>query len=720
MTFIVAKNTSGETLTRGDVVTFSDSYPQGALTVPGTVTVATQVPVRLLIYAPGAERLPACIRALSGDLDATAPLGVVIGEYGGGANVADNGLVIVQTDGFLDLEIDGSPDVGASVYVTDAGALSTTAGSGSEVVGHVHEASGGRYRVWIDAAPVAAADAPFVQAGSGASSRTFQAKARETISIDDYSGDTYTALLAAIAQVRSIGGGTILIPGRVATYDIDPVAPIEIDFSNLHFVGQGANRSVLRNVSATGVDLFIFKTAIRTQIHFDKSLKIQSDATAGHVFTADAASGLSFSTFECPINQLNPARSGFDFDFSGTAGGLFNCQFRGANWEHGSGTTWGQVTAPTVPFSNIRGNNNRVVDCTWEQLRMQSRFATVPFFWLENYGDSAWFYRNTIREIETERARTGFFYIAGCLGTTFERINHYDCDDIDGHLIETATGTGAKACEQTLFSQIKRVSGLLVGVTGTEQSVSGITLAGTTATATATAHGYGVGRPIFMAGADQAEYNGRFVITAKTDDTFDYEVDGTPASPATGTIEVAESACDVRLGPDDSQALFVGLGGTTSRQQEVDLRTRGCLSLGATTSRTTFHRISDTSATFIGGGASAGIQAPSIQGTNSQAIDTPSGIQLGTGGYILKLLEFSQALDFGSIAAQTSAELTVTVTGAVAGDEVVANPNSSPETGLVWNAWVSATDTVTLRAANVTVAAIDPANRTWKFRVYQH
>lgn len=530
-------------------------------------------------------------------------------------------------------------------------------------------------------------------------------------------GDIYAELLAAIATCRLVGGGTILFPARSTNYTCNPIAPIEIDFSNLHFIGQGANRSVLDNISATAVDLFILKGAIRTQIHFDKSMKIQSEATAGHVFTFDAEAGFSFCNFDCPINQKNPARSLFDADFSGVAGGLFNCKFRDANWEHGTGTVWGQATAPTVPAVNIRGNNNRVVDCTWSGLRMQSRFGTVPFFRLENYGGSGWFYRNKIVEIEVERPRSGFFEITGCLATKFIDINYYDADDIDGDLIKTLTGAGGKACEQTKFEGIHRVSGLLVGVAGTEGSAT-IASAGGVATVTKVAHGYAAGEVVYVAGADQAEYNGRFPVASVLDaDNFTVAVSGAPASPATGTITVAEAAMDIKLGDDDAQARFFDIGGTTSRQQEVDLNRRGSFAAAYTASRTTFHRPSLTQSAFFGGGSSSGILAPSIAGVEGAAVNTPSGIRIGTTGTIRTLLELSQALNFGSIAANSTAELPVTIPGAAVGDEVVANPNSAPEAGLAWNAYVSAADTVTLRLTNATIVAIDPINRTWKFRV---
>lgn len=69
--------------------------------------------------------------------------------------------------------------------------------------------------------------------------------------------------------------------------------------------------------------------------------------------------------------------------------------------------------------------------------------------------------------------------------------------------------------------------------------------------------------------------------------------------------------------------------------------------------------------------------------------------------------------DFPSIAAGATAEMTVGVPGVVVGDSVLITPNGAPEAGLMWTGYVSATDVVTIRLANVTAGAIDPASRTW-------
>lgn len=75
-------------------------------------------------------------------------------------------------------------------------------------------------------------------------------------------------------------------------------------------------------------------------------------------------------------------------------------------------------------------------------------------------------------------------------------------------------------------------------------------------------------------------------------------------------------------------------------------------------------------------------------------------------------------LDYPSIAAGTSADLTVTVYNAVPGMSVSLGLPAALETGLVANAFVSANDTVTVRLTNITASAIDPASAQYKVTVF--
>lgn len=85
----------------------------------------------------------------------------------------------------------------------------------------------------------------------------------------------------------------------------------------------------------------------------------------------------------------------------------------------------------------------------------------------------------------------------------------------------------------------------------------------------------------------------------------------------------------------------------------------------------------------------------------------------------LSYLDGSAALDFPSIAAGAQQSLTITVTGAAVGDPVSLGLPASPAAGVTFNAFVSAADTVTVRASNITGSSVDPASATYKVRVFK-
>lgn len=76
-------------------------------------------------------------------------------------------------------------------------------------------------------------------------------------------------------------------------------------------------------------------------------------------------------------------------------------------------------------------------------------------------------------------------------------------------------------------------------------------------------------------------------------------------------------------------------------------------------------------------------------------------------------LSATATLDFPSIPANSTAQLTVAVVGAALGDAVSLAPPSGLENGLISMGRVTAVDTVSVRLANVTTAAIDPASASW-------
>jgi hypothetical protein len=99
--------------------------------------------------------------------------------------------------------------------------------------------------------------------------------------------------------------------------------------------------------------------------------------------------------------------------------------------------------------------------------------------------------------------------------------------------------------------------------------------------------------------------------------------------------------------------------------------------------------------------------------TFSGPVVSQNGFIVGSGSTITKVLSASASLNFASIPAVSQADLTITVTGAVVGDEVIMALPAAPAAGIVFNAFVSAANTVTIRASNITASAVDPAAATY-------
>lgn len=107
------------------------------------------------------------------------------------------------------------------------------------------------------------------------------------------------------------------------------------------------------------------------------------------------------------------------------------------------------------------------------------------------------------------------------------------------------------------------------------------------------------------------------------------------------------------------------------------------------------------------------------QTTFSGPVISTNGFIAGSGSTaITKILTGSASLNFPSISAASQADLTITVTGAAVNDEVVLGLPAAPTAGITFNAFVSAANTVTIRATNVTAAPVDPAAATYSVIVF--
>jgi len=98
-----------------------------------------------------------------------------------------------------------------------------------------------------------------------------------------------------------------------------------------------------------------------------------------------------------------------------------------------------------------------------------------------------------------------------------------------------------------------------------------------------------------------------------------------------------------------------------------------------------------------------------------------TGLTVGSAGTaITNIVSATATLNFGNILAAASEDLTITVTGAVVNDPVILGPPATVLSGAIFNAWVSAANTVKVRCNNAGSIAIDPASAVYRVTVISH
>lgn len=112
--------------------------------------------------------------------------------------------------------------------------------------------------------------------------------------------------------------------------------------------------------------------------------------------------------------------------------------------------------------------------------------------------------------------------------------------------------------------------------------------------------------------------------------------------------------------------------------------------------------------------------------TNGNGTRSPAGIVLAVDADGVLVgeagraeLSATAALDFAAIAAAASADLTIAVAGAAVGDSVSLGLPAAPAAGLLFFGFVSAADTVTVRAMNITAGAVDAVSATYRATVHK-
>jgi hypothetical protein len=125
-------------------------------------------------------------------------------------------------------------------------------------------------------------------------------------------------------------------------------------------------------------------------------------------------------------------------------------------------------------------------------------------------------------------------------------------------------------------------------------------------------------------------------------------------------------------------------------------------------------RLSEQSNGVIQLGTTANNALGSLALTNLTASGT---LRVGGGTVVANILSATATLDFPSIGSNGTETLTITVTGAVAGDSVFLGCPAGLDAGLIFCASVTAADTVTVRMHNSSGGSIDPASATFRATV---
>lgn len=188
-------------------------------------------------------------------------------------------------------------------------------------------------------------------------------------------------------------------------------------------------------------------------------------------------------------------------------------------------------------------------------------------------------------------------------------------------------------------------------------------------------------------------------------------------TPGTDIITILGSSGNV--GINNTNPLFaLDVGGT--------LNVSGAATLNSLTVSTT---LNVTGATVLSSSLSVGTTL-NVTGATTLASATATSLNINSGTTITRHLSASATVTSASISINTCAAYgTITVTGAAVGDTVYASPSAVAggiETvNLDWMAYVSAANTVTIRAchqnSNIGAAAINTADtQTWRADVWKH
>ncbi|MGI9161067.1 MAG: hypothetical protein ACR2K1_15075, partial [Saprospiraceae bacterium] len=163
-------------------------------------------------------------------------------------------------------------------------------------------------------------------------------------------------------------------------------------------------------------------------------------------------------------------------------------------------------------------------------------------------------------------------------------------------------------------------------------------------------------------------------------------------------------------------AIAVGTSGS-NRPERLTIKSSGNVGIGTTTPTAALHLKAGTATAnsaplkFTSGTNLTTAEAGAMEYNGTNLLFTPSTVR----HTVNHGLTGSATLDFPTTNAQSSSDLTITVTGASDGDVVsLGVPNAAVTANSCYTAWVSASNTVTIRFNNYSTGAANPASATFK------
>lgn len=143
------------------------------------------------------------------------------------------------------------------------------------------------------------------------------------------------------------------------------------------------------------------------------------------------------------------------------------------------------------------------------------------------------------------------------------------------------TVTGVAATSVPALTEWRTADNILFASLGAESlgiqtyTVSSLSLSGSTVTGvTSSDHNFATGMTITIAGANETDYNGSWIITVTAEDEFSYEITTTPTTPATGTITASFTGASIEV-----EAVEPGVESNLVSGAQLQLTTSGIIGL---------------------------------------------------------------------------------------------------------------------------------------------